>query len=57
MGMFHSINERALSSTLGGLFLGIRVRFECPRQLTKFAVASCRPCAWHDLVCGDGKRC
>ena len=38
--MFRSINERALSSTLGGLFLGTRVRFECPRQLTKFAVAS-----------------
>ena len=40
MGMFRSINKRASSSAHGGHFLGTRARFECPRQLTKFAVAS-----------------
>jgi DmsE family decaheme c-type cytochrome len=38
--MFRSINKRASSSTLGGAFLSNLVRFECVRQLTKFAAAS-----------------
>jgi DmsE family decaheme c-type cytochrome len=40
MGMFRSINERAPSSTQGGLFLGTPVRFQCVRQLIKFAAAT-----------------
>jgi DmsE family decaheme c-type cytochrome len=40
MGMFRLINERAPSSTFRGLFPGKHVRFQCVRQLTKFAAAS-----------------
>ena len=38
--MFRSINKRAPSSTHGGHFIGTCVRFECLRQLAKFAGAS-----------------
>ncbi|MGA8970541.1 MAG: hypothetical protein WB499_15110, partial [Pseudolabrys sp.] len=38
--MFRSINKRASSSAHGGNFIGTCVRFNCLRQLAKFAGAS-----------------